>query len=104
MIDHDHRRGRTGSQGDCGRFSETPQEIVDLEATVRKLARKPPSARLYTEKDKLARQIKVSEAKSKIMEQLSEHEQAIASGPLKAVEKDVVRRDILNTGQPYRRS
>ena len=52
----------------------------------------------YTEKDKLARQEKVSAAKTSVMEQLSEEEQGIASGPLKTLEKDVVRRDIIDTG------
>lgn len=78
-------------------ISETPQEILDLEAKVRKLG-EGAIREAYTEKDKLARQVKVSAAKASIMEQLSEEEQAIASGPLKTVEKDVVRRDIIDTG------
>ena len=78
-------------------ISETPQEILDLEAKVRNLG-EAAIREAYTEKDKLARQEKVSAAKASVMEQLSEEEQAIASGPLKTLEKDVVRRDIIDTG------
>ena len=78
-------------------ITETPQEILDLEAKVRKLG-EAAIREAYTEKDKLARQEKVSAAKASVMEQLSEEEQAIASGPLKTLEKDVVRRDIIDTG------
>ena len=78
-------------------ISETPQEILDLEAKVRKLG-EAAIREAYTEKDKLARQEKVSAAKDSIMAQLSEEEQALAGGPLKTLEKDVVRRDIIDTG------
>jgi len=76
---------------------DTPQEILDLEAKVRELG-EAGIREAYTEKDKLVRQEKVSAAKKAVIEQLSEEEAAIASGPLKTLEKDVVRRAILDTG------
>ncbi|MEP4377977.1 MAG: polyribonucleotide nucleotidyltransferase [Alphaproteobacteria bacterium] len=78
--------------------SETPQEIIDLEAKVRELG-EAGIREAYTEKEKLARQDKVSAAKKAVIAQLSEEEAAIASGPLKTLEKDVVRRAILDTGE-----
>ena len=77
--------------------TEPSQEELDLKAKVRKLG-EAAIREAYTEKDKLARQEKVSAAKTSVMEQLSEEEQGIASGPLKTLEKDVVRRDIIDTG------
>ena len=79
-------------------ISETPQEILDLEAKVRKLG-EAGIREAYTEKEKLVRQDKVSAAKKAVIAQLSDEEAAIASGPLKTLEKDVVRRAILDTGE-----
>ena len=76
---------------------ETPQEVLDLEAKVRELG-EGSIREAYTEKEKLVRQEKVSAAKKAVIEQLSEEEAAIAGGPLKTLEKDVVRRAILDTG------
>ena len=76
---------------------DTPQEVLDLEAKVRELG-EAGIREAYTEKEKLVRQEKVSAAKKAVIEQLSEEEAAIASGPLKTLEKDVVRRAILDTG------
>tara|TARA_R110002110_G_scaffold415612_6_gene652079 strand:+ start:106515 stop:108701 length:2187 start_codon:yes stop_codon:yes gene_type:complete len=79
-------------------ISETPKEITDLEAKVRKLG-EAGIREAYTEKEKLVRQDKVSAAKKAVIEQLSDEEAAIASGPLKTLEKDVVRRAIIDTGE-----
>ena len=79
-------------------ISETPQEVLDLEAKVRELG-EAGIREAYTEKEKLVRQDKVSAAKKAVIEQLSDEEAAIASGPLKTLEKDVVRRAILDTGE-----
>ncbi|MBT4772853.1 MAG: polyribonucleotide nucleotidyltransferase [Rhodospirillaceae bacterium] len=79
-------------------ISETPKEITDLEAKVRKLG-EAGIREAYTEKEKLVRQDKVSAAKKAVIEQLSDEESAIASGPLKTLEKDVVRRAIIDTGE-----
>jgi polyribonucleotide nucleotidyltransferase len=77
--------------------TEPSQEELDLKAKVRELG-EAAIREAYTEKDKLARQEKVSAAKASVMEQLSEEEQAGASAALKALESDVVRRDIIDTG------
>ncbi len=78
-------------------ISEPSQEVLDLQAKVRELG-EASIREAYTEKDKLTRQGKVSAAKAAIVEQLSEDEQAMAGGALKALESDVVRRAILDTG------
>jgi polyribonucleotide nucleotidyltransferase len=77
--------------------TEPSQEELDLKAKVRELG-EAAIREAYTEKDKLARQEKVSAAKASVMEQLSEEEQAGAGAALKALESDVVRRDIIDTG------
>ncbi|MEH6752587.1 MAG: polyribonucleotide nucleotidyltransferase [Alphaproteobacteria bacterium] len=77
--------------------TEPSQEEIDLKAKVRKLG-EAAIREAYTEKDKLARQEKVSAAKASVMEQLSEDEQAGAGAALKSLESDVVRRDIIDTG------
>ena len=77
--------------------TEPSQEELDLKAKVRKLG-EAAIREAYTEKDKLARQEKVSAAKASVMEQLSEDEQAGAGAALKSLESDVVRRDIIDTG------
>ena len=77
--------------------SEPSQEELDLKAKVRELG-EAAIREAYTEKDKLTRQGKVSAAKAAVIEQLSEGEQAGAGSALKALESDVVRRSILDTG------
>ena len=77
--------------------SEPSQEELDLKAKVRELG-EAAIREAYTEKDKLTRQGKVSAAKAAVIEQLSEEEQAGAGSALKALESDVVRRSILDTG------
>ncbi len=77
--------------------ADTPQEIVDLQSKVRSLG-EASLREAYSEQVKQARQEKISVAKKAIVAQLSEEEAAIASGPLKSLEKDIVRRDILKTG------
>ncbi|MBO6784167.1 MAG: polyribonucleotide nucleotidyltransferase [Alphaproteobacteria bacterium] len=78
--------------------SEPSQEELDLKAKVRELG-EASIREAYTEKDKLTRQEKVSAAKKAVIEQLSEEEQAGAGAALKALESDVVRRSILDTGE-----
>jgi polyribonucleotide nucleotidyltransferase len=77
--------------------SEPSQEELDLKAKVRELG-EAAIREAYTEKDKLTRQDKVAAAKAVVIEQLSEEEQAGAGSALKALESDVVRRSILDTG------
>ncbi|MEL0145172.1 MAG: polyribonucleotide nucleotidyltransferase, partial [Alphaproteobacteria bacterium] len=77
--------------------SEPSQEELDLKAKVRELG-EAAIREAYTEKDKLTRQDKVAAAKAAVIEQLSEEEQAGAGSALKALESDVVRRSILDTG------
>ncbi|MEK9796880.1 MAG: polyribonucleotide nucleotidyltransferase, partial [Alphaproteobacteria bacterium] len=77
--------------------SEPSQEELDLRAKVRELG-EAAIREAYTEKDKLTRQDKVAAAKAAVIEQLSEEEQAGAGSALKALESDVVRRSILDTG------
>ena len=77
--------------------SEPSQEELDLKARVRELG-EAAIREAYTEKDKLTRQDKVAAAKAAVIEQLSEEEQAGAGSALKALESDVVRGSILDTG------
>jgi polyribonucleotide nucleotidyltransferase len=79
-------------------IEDTPQEVLDLAEKVRGLG-EADLREAYKETVKQSRQDKVSAAKKAVLEQLSEEEQAIAGGPLKSLEKDIVRRDILDTGQ-----
>ncbi len=79
-------------------IEETPQEVLDLAEKVRGLG-EDGLREAYKETVKQTRQEKVSAAKQAVLDQLSEEEQEIAGGPLKSLEKDIVRRDILDTGQ-----
>ena len=79
-------------------IEDTPQEVLDLTDKVRELG-ESGLREAYKETVKQSRQEKISAAKKAVMDQLSEEEQAIAGGPLKGLEKDIVRRDILDTGQ-----
>ena len=79
-------------------IEDTPQEVLDLTEKVRGLG-EASLREAYKETVKQVRQGKVSAAKEAIIEQLSEEEQEIAGGPLKGLEKAIVRRDILDTGQ-----
>ncbi len=79
-------------------IEETPQEVLDLADKVRELGEASLRG-AYKETVKQTRQEKISAAKQEVLNQLSEEEQAIAGGPLKSLEKDIVRRDILDTGQ-----
>jgi polyribonucleotide nucleotidyltransferase len=78
--------------------AETPQEVIDLRAKVRELG-EAGLREAYKETVKQARYEKVGAAKKAVIEQLGEDEQAIAGGALKALESDIVRRDILDTGK-----
>ncbi len=77
--------------------SEPSQEEIDLKAKVCELG-ESAIREAYTEKDKLARQEKVSAAKQSVLDQLSEDELAGAGAALKSLESAVVRRDIIDTG------
>jgi len=77
--------------------SEPSQEEIDLKAKVCELG-ESAIREAYTEKDKLARQEKVSAAKQCVLDQLSEDELAGAGAALKSLESAVVRRDIIDTG------
>jgi polyribonucleotide nucleotidyltransferase len=77
--------------------SEPSQEVLDLQAKVRQLG-EAAIREAYTEVNKLARQEKVAAAKAAVVEQLSEEERALSGAALKALESDVVRRNILDTG------
>jgi polyribonucleotide nucleotidyltransferase len=77
---------------------ETPQEVIDLKAKVASLG-ESSVREAYRETEKQARVEKLSAAKSAVVEQLSEEEAASAGGALKSLEKDIVRQDILKTGQ-----
>ncbi|MFB3101674.1 MAG: polyribonucleotide nucleotidyltransferase [Alphaproteobacteria bacterium] len=79
-------------------IEDTPQEVLDLAEKVRELGEAGLRV-AYKETVKQTRQEKISAAKQAVIEQLSEDEQALVGGPLKSLEKDIVRRDILDTGQ-----
>jgi polyribonucleotide nucleotidyltransferase len=79
-------------------IEETPQEVIDLTEKVRGLG-EAGLREAYKETVKQTRQEKISTAKKAVIEQLSEEEQAIVGGPLKGLEKAIVRRDILDTGK-----
>ena len=79
-------------------IADTPQEVVDLTARVAELG-EAGLREAYGEKVKQARVEKVAAAKQAIIDQLDEEQAAIAGGPLKSLEKDIVRQDILKTGR-----
>ena len=79
-------------------IEDTPQDVLDLTEKVRGLG-EAGLREAYKETVKQTRQDKISAAKQAVVDQLSEEEQAIVGGPLKGLEKDIVRRDILDTGQ-----
>ncbi len=79
-------------------IEETPQEVLDLAEKVRGLG-EAGLREAYKETVKQVRQNKVAEAKQAVLDQLEEEELEIVGGPLKDLEKDIVRRDILDTGQ-----
>lgn len=79
-------------------IEDTPQEVIDLAQKVQELG-EAGLRQAYKETVKQVRQEKISEAKKSVIEQLSEEEEKIVSSPLKNLEKDIVRRDILDTGK-----
>ena len=79
-------------------IEDTPQEVIDLAQKVQELG-EVGLREAYKETVKQVRQEKISEAKKSVIEQLSEEEEKIVSSPLKNLEKDIVRRDILDTGK-----
>ena len=79
-------------------IEDTPQDVLDLTEKVRGLG-EAGLREAYKETVKQTRQDKISAAKQAVVDQLSEEEQAIVGGPLKGLEKDIVRRDIRDTGQ-----
>ncbi|MBI37906.1 MAG: polyribonucleotide nucleotidyltransferase [Alphaproteobacteria bacterium] len=79
-------------------IEDTPQEVLDLNKKIKDLA-ESELRKAYKETVKQTRYEKISTVKQEVAEQLSEEEQAIMDGPIKDLEKDIVRRDILDSGQ-----
>ncbi len=77
---------------------ETPQEVIDLNEKVAKIG-EADFRDAYKETVKQVRVEKLSAAKEAVLSQLSDDETAIAGGAMKSLEKDIVRKDILKTGQ-----
>ncbi len=78
---------------------ETPPEVSAIEERVRALGEQP-LREAYGIREKQARVEKISAAKAQIMETLAAEEMAteLAGGPIKSLEKDIVRGSILSTG------
>jgi polyribonucleotide nucleotidyltransferase len=79
-------------------IEDIPQEVTDLAEKVQELG-EAGLRKAYKETVKQIRQEKITEAKKAVIEQLSEEEGKIVSNPLKNLEKNIVRRDILDTGK-----
>ena len=79
-------------------IEDIPQEVTDLAEKVQELG-EAGLRKAYKETVKQIRQEKITEAKKAVIEQLSEEEEKIVSNPLKNLEKNIVRRDILDTGK-----
>ncbi len=76
---------------------EAAPEVAEVAAKVRGLA-EADLREAYTETVKQTRTEKISAAKAKALEGLDEAEAGLAKGPLKDLEKDIVRTSILKTG------
>ena len=79
---------------------EAPAVVADIAAKVRDMAETDLRA-AYGEQEKSLRQEKIGAVKAKVVEAFSGEEaveSAWVSGAFKDLEKDIVRRDILNTG------
>ena len=78
---------------------ETPPEVTEIEVRVRALGERS-LREAYGIREKQARVEKISAAKAQIMEALAAEDKAteLAGGPIKALEKDIVRGTILSTG------
>ena len=79
-------------------LENTPQEVLDLNKKIKDLA-ESELRKAYKETVKQTRHEKISVVKQEVADQLSEEEQAVMDGPIKDLEKDIVRRDILDSGQ-----
>ena len=79
-------------------IEDIPQEVTDLAEKVQELG-EAGLRKAYKETVKQIRQEKITEAKKAVIDQLSEEEDKIVSNPLKNLEKNIVRRDILDTGK-----
>jgi polyribonucleotide nucleotidyltransferase len=79
-------------------IEDIPQEVTDLAEKVQELG-EAGLRKAYKETVKQIRQEKITEAKKAVIDQLSEEEEKIVSNPLKNLEKNIVRRDILDTGK-----
>ncbi len=80
---------------------ETPAKVGEVAQKVQEMAEDDLRA-AYGEAEKTARQDKIADVKAKVMEAFGEDEEAtdmMVGGAFKNVEKDIVRRDILKTGQ-----
>ncbi|MEE2998547.1 MAG: polyribonucleotide nucleotidyltransferase [Pseudomonadota bacterium] len=80
---------------------ETPSIVSEVEAQVRKLA-ETGLREAYAISDKSARQTSIAAVKSNVSEAFVDNEDAtdiIVSGAFKSIEKDIVRKDLIKTGQ-----
>ena len=80
---------------------ETPSIVSEVEAQVRKLA-ETGLREAYAISDKSARQASIAVVKSKVSEVFVDNEDAtdiIVSGAFKSIEKDIVRKDLIKTGE-----
>jgi len=80
---------------------ETPSIVSEVEAQVRKLA-ETGLREAYAISDKSARQASIAVVKSKVSEVFVDNEDAtdiIVSGAFKNIEKDIVRKDLIKTGE-----
>ncbi|MSO80821.1 MAG: polyribonucleotide nucleotidyltransferase [Alphaproteobacteria bacterium] len=76
---------------------EPPAAVAKVEARVRELGESTMRA-AYGESLKQTRVAKVAAAKAAVLEALPEESRPLAGGPLKSLEKHIVRRSIIETG------
>jgi len=92
-----------GLAEDCAKvpwdIPETPPEVTAIEQRVRELGEQP-LREAYGIREKQARVEKIAAAKAQIIEVLAAEEKTteLAGGPIKSLEKDIVRGSILSTG------
>ncbi len=79
---------------------ETPAEVTEIAERVRELG-EAPLREAYGIREKQARVEKIAAAKAQIVESLTAEDKSpeLARGPLKSLEKDIVRGNILRTGE-----
>ncbi len=80
---------------------ETPAKVGEVEGKVKELS-EAGLREAYAISEKSARQDKIAEVKSTVVEAFADDDEAtdmMVGGALKAVEKDIVRKDLIKTGQ-----